>query len=66
MHEKNLQLTYWQLYINNIESFLGVGIFYLQGDNIISDTLSYIVKLFLQVNYLQISTSFNKNLIFKP
>ena len=66
MHEKNLQLTYWQLYINNIEGFLGVGIFYLQGDNIISDTLSYIVKLFLQVNYLQISTSFNKNLIFKP
>ena len=38
--------------------------FYLQGDKIISATLSSSVPLFLQVNYLQITTKFTKNILF--
>ena len=36
----------------------------MQGDNIISGTFSSSVLLFLQVQYLQISTTLNKPLIF--
>ena len=37
----------------------------MQEDNITRKTISYNVKLFLQVNYLQMLSTFNKTLIFK-
>ena len=37
----------------------------MQGDKIISEIISSIVKLYLHANYLQITSTFNKIMILK-
>ena len=37
----------------------------MQGDKITSETLSFSVKIFLQVKYIQVTTSFKNVLILK-
>ena len=53
-----------QFDIDKISRFLVIVVLYVKVCNIISDTLSSSVPLFLRVYYLQITTTFNKPLIF--
>ena len=51
IREKNLQLTELELYSKNIARCLGIVDLISAMISIISEKLSYSVKLFLQVNY---------------